>query len=289
MPGILCRRASTVSISGITNSFGAVFNDGSGNPPFADTEHPTGGLAAFFVDDKFNPFRWLTLTAGLRPTHFSGNNGFSENAISPRFGAALTIPRLNWTFRGFYGHFYQAPPLVTASGPLLNFCTESDCGFITLQGERDEEFQFGVTIPYRGWVVDADTFRTRVNNFFDHDVIGESNLFFPLTIEHALIRGMGSYTSLPAPRASRSTSSRLFQPDRRPPAAPSPVASPISKKPNPARSTMTSATRSTSAETSLCPGTPMLPPMSTTAPASPTRFPDSPIPATTSRNTPRSI
>src|SRR5262249_59267338 len=38
-------------------------------------------------------------------------------------------------------------------------------------------------------MLDADTFRTRVNNFFDHDVIGESNLFFPLTIDKALIRG----------------------------------------------------------------------------------------------------
>jgi len=169
--------------------FGAIFNDGSGNPPFADSEHPTGGLAAFFLDDKFKPFSWLTLTAGMRPTHFSGNNGFSENAISPRFGAALTIPHLNWTFRGFYGHFYQAPPLVTASGSLVNLCNQSDCGFITLHGERDEEFQFGVTIPYHGWVFDADNFRTRVNNFFDHDVIGESNLFFPLTIQNALIRG----------------------------------------------------------------------------------------------------
>jgi hypothetical protein len=169
-------------------TFGAIFNDGSANP-FTVAEHPTGGLAAFFIDDKFHPFTWLTLTAGMRPTHFSGNNGFSENAISPRFGVAVTIPRLNWTFRGFYGHFYQAPPLVTASGPLLDLCTASDCGFITLPGERDEEFQFGVNIPYRGWVLDADTFRTRVNNFFDHDVIGESNLFFPLTIQNALIRG----------------------------------------------------------------------------------------------------
>jgi outer membrane receptor protein involved in Fe transport len=38
-------------------------------------------------------------------------------------------------------------------------------------------------------VFDADTFRTRAHNFFDHDVLGESNLFFPLTIENALIRG----------------------------------------------------------------------------------------------------
>jgi len=170
-------------------TFGAIFNDGSETLPFTDAEHPTGGLAAFFVDDKFKPASWLTLTAGLRPTHFSGNRGFSENAISPRFGAALTVPRLNWTFRAFYGHYYQAPPLVTASGPLLNFCTASDCGFIPLQGERDEESQFGLAIPFRGWTVDADTFRTRASNFFDHDVIGESNLFFPLTIQRALIRG----------------------------------------------------------------------------------------------------
>jgi len=167
--------------------FGATFNDGDVLPPVA--EHPTGSLVAFFLDDKFKPVSWLTLTAGLRPTHFAGNNGFSENAISPRFGAALTLPRLNWTFRGFYGHYYQAPPLVTASGSLINFCTQSDCGFIPLSGERDEEHQFGVTIPYRGWTLDADTFRTRVSNFFDHDVIGESNLFFPLTIEKALVRG----------------------------------------------------------------------------------------------------
>jgi len=170
-------------------SFGAVFNDGSGNPPFTDVERPTGSLTAFFFDDKFKPFPWLSLTAGMRPTHFSGNNGFTENAISPRFGAALTIPRLNWTFRGFYGHYYQAPPLVTASGSLIDLCNQNDCGFTTLRGERDEEFQFGVAIPYHGWTLDADSFRTRVDNFFDHEVIGESNLFFPLTIEKALIRG----------------------------------------------------------------------------------------------------
>lgn len=168
---------------------GSIFNDGSGNPPFSDVENPNGSLTAFFVDDKFKPFSWLTLDAGMRPTHFSGVQGFSENAVSPRFGTAITIPHLKWTFRAFYGHYYQAPPLVTASGPLLNLCTQSDCGFIPLHGEQDEEHQFGVMIPYRGWVLDADTFHTSAHNFFDHDVIGESNLFFPLTIEHAFIDG----------------------------------------------------------------------------------------------------
>ncbi len=161
-----------------------------GGSPFFDTGSPSGGLAAFFLDDKFKPVTWLTLSAGMRPTHFSGS-GVSEDAISPRFGATLTLPRLRWTFRAFYGHYYQPPPLLTASGALAQFCNQpgNDCGFIPLHGERDEEHQFGVAIPYRGWMLDADPFRTRVNNFFDHDVIGESNLFFPLTIQSALIRG----------------------------------------------------------------------------------------------------
>jgi outer membrane cobalamin receptor len=159
-----------------------------GGDPFADSEPASGGLAALFIDDKFKPFSWLTLSAGLRPTHFSGS-GTSENAISPRFGATLTVPRLRWIFRAFYGHYYQAPPLQTVSGPLLQFVNANDVTFIPLHGERDEEHQFGVTIPFRGWTLDANTFRTRVNNFFDHEVIGNSNLFFPLTIESALIRG----------------------------------------------------------------------------------------------------
>jgi hypothetical protein len=167
--------------------FGAIFNDGSGNQPFTDTEHPTGSLAAFFIDDKFKPVAWLTLTAGMRPTHFSG--GVAENAISPRFGIAANVPHLNWTFRAFYGHYYQAPPLITASGPLLNLCQLNGCGFIALHGERDEEHQFGVTIPFHGWIFDADNFRTNVSNFFDHNNIGESNLFFPITIAEAVIRG----------------------------------------------------------------------------------------------------
>jgi len=158
-----------------------------GSAPFADSQTASGGLAALFVDDKFKPFSWMTLSAGVRPTYFSG--GITEKAISPRFGATLTVPRLRWTFRAFYGHYYQAPPLLTASGPLINLCGQNNCGFIPIHGERDEEHQFGVAIPVRGWVIDADTFRTRARNFFDHNTIGESNLFFPLTIESALIRG----------------------------------------------------------------------------------------------------
>jgi hypothetical protein len=166
--------------------FGVIFNDGSGNN-FRQRETPTGSVNAFFVDDKFKVTPWLTLMAGMRPTHFSA--GVTESAISPRFGAALAVPKLKWVFRGFYGHYYQAPPLLTASGPLLQFVDQNNLGFIPLRGERDEEHQFGLTIPYRGWTIDADTFRTNAHNFFDHNNVGESDIFFPLTIEKAVING----------------------------------------------------------------------------------------------------
>ena len=178
--------------------FGAIFNDGSGNPPITDTEHPTANLEAFYIDDKFKPFSWLTLSAGMRPTRFSEGNfavtatapPVDESAISPRFGATVTIPRLHWTFRAFYGHYYQAPPIETVSGPaLISYTGQQGLGFATLHGERDEEHQFGVTIPYRGWVLDADNFQTNVANFLDHNNIGASSIFFPLTVSQAVIRG----------------------------------------------------------------------------------------------------
>ncbi|HLV85869.1 MAG TPA: TonB-dependent receptor [Candidatus Sulfotelmatobacter sp.] len=177
--------------------FGATFNDGSGNPPVTDSEKPTANLETFYIDDKLKPFPWLTLSAGMRPTRFAeGNFGansappISESAISPRFGATVTIPHLHWTFRAFYGHYYQAPPIETVSGPaLVDFTQSQQLGFVPLPGERDEEHQFGVVIPYRGWVLDVDNFQTNVVNFLDHNNIGASNIFFPLTVSGALIRG----------------------------------------------------------------------------------------------------
>jgi outer membrane receptor for ferrienterochelin and colicin len=181
--------------------FGAVFNDGSGTLPVADTEHPTANLEAFFVEDKFEAFSWLTLSAGMRPTRFSGSyaSGFTETSVSPRLGATATVPRLRWTVRGFWGRFYQAPPLETVSGPaLVSFAGGQGLSFIPLHGEFDEERQFGVTIPIRRWVVDIDNFRTSVQNFLDHNNIGDSSIFFPITVSQALIRG--SELTLRSPR-----------------------------------------------------------------------------------------
>ncbi|MEA3006579.1 MAG: hypothetical protein QOI94_1848, partial [Acidobacteriaceae bacterium] len=166
--------------------FGVVFNDGS-NPNFSQPQTINGGVEEVFVEDSYKPSTWLTLIGGLRQSHVEA--GVVENAIYPRIGASVLIPKLNWVFRGFYGHFYQPPPLTSVSGPVLEFANGNNTTFVPLHGERDEEHQFGVQIPFRGWLLDADTFKTRANNFLDHSNVGESSIFIPVTVQGALIQG----------------------------------------------------------------------------------------------------
>jgi hypothetical protein len=175
------------------NYFNNTFTDGSENFP-ASSGSVTGGLWEEFVTDKFKPTSWLTVIGGLRQSHFDSPASATqpaaviENVTDPRAGVALRIPRINWVFHAFYGDFYQAPPLLTATGPLLDLATSQSLAFGPLRGERDEEHQFGLTIPFRRWSLDADTFQTRAKNWLDHSNIGESNLFWPLTWESALIQ-----------------------------------------------------------------------------------------------------
>jgi TonB dependent receptor/Carboxypeptidase regulatory-like domain/TonB-dependent Receptor Plug Domain len=152
----------------------------------ASTAAITGGLEEIFVSDKFKVTPWLTIIAGFRQSHFTAD--IVENYVDPRVGVALRIPRLNWVFRAFYGHYYQAPPLLTATGPLLDYANSQQVAFAPLYGERDVEYQAGVTIPIRGWALDADTFQTYARNWLDHNNVGESNIFWPITWDKALIQ-----------------------------------------------------------------------------------------------------
>jgi len=87
--------------------------------------------------------------------------------------------------------------LLTISGPLLQFALAQGFDFIPLRGEHDEEYQLGVSIPIKRWSVDTDYFHTRAKNFFDHDALGNSNIFFPLTIERVFIRAFEVTASSP--------------------------------------------------------------------------------------------
>jgi outer membrane receptor protein involved in Fe transport len=162
-------------------------NDGSGDF-FSQRVQPTGNLEALFVEDQFKASSWLTLSGGLRFTHFSGQ--ISENATDPRIGAAIQIPKLKWVLRAAYSYYYQAPPLDTVSGSLIDNSGCDGCSFLPLYGERDIQQEYGIAIPIHDWTIGETFFHTSVKNFFDHDALGNSNIFLPLTIQGAVIQGL---------------------------------------------------------------------------------------------------
>jgi TonB dependent receptor/Carboxypeptidase regulatory-like domain len=162
-----------------------LFNNGSaGN--VSDANQPTGGLLAVYLQDTYDLDHWVHISAGVRHTHFHGS--MSEDATSPRIGLTVQVPHLNWVLSAFWGKYYQAPPLDTLSGPLVQFAASNTAAFLPLHGERDQVREFGVTIPVAGWTIHADYFVNEATNFFDHNPIGNSNIFFPLTDTGALIR-----------------------------------------------------------------------------------------------------
>src|SRR3984957_16623361 len=104
-------------------SFDVLLNNGS-NAPVNQTLRPTGSLVAAYVEDTFSATDWLRLAGGVRQTHFDGD--LVENATSPRIGVTVRLPRVDWILRGFWGKYYQAPPLTTLTGPLLQFAQNNN-------------------------------------------------------------------------------------------------------------------------------------------------------------------
>ena len=114
------------------DSFFRIINTDGSASPSPQSNRPRGSLFSAFAEDQFRLTDWFTFNGGFRYTHFSG--GLTENKTDPRLGAALRVPKLNWVFRASYGRFYQAPPLTTISGLLLD---STGSGFLPLHGETD--------------------------------------------------------------------------------------------------------------------------------------------------------
>jgi hypothetical protein len=154
-----------------------------------DSKSANAGLVEFYLADHLRLGRYVTLLGGERISIYRA--WLDESAIYPRIGATVEIPHLHWVLRGFYGHFFQPAPILTVSSSVLNYASQQPTGenaFTPIPSERDEEHQFGLQIPYKGWLLDVDNVKNRVNNFLDHSNLGESNMYFPIAVDGALVR-----------------------------------------------------------------------------------------------------
>ncbi|MGB7546578.1 MAG: TonB-dependent receptor [Terracidiphilus sp.] len=170
--------------------FGLVVNDQSYSANSVPKTNATAsaGLVEFHFSDHLRVNRYISLLGGMRISNY--HSGYTESAAYPRIGATVEIPRLHWVLRGFYGHFFQPAPVQTVSSAFLNYVTsqQGENTFVPLPSERDEEHQFGIQIPWKGWVLSVDNFKNRINNFLDHSNVGESNIYFPIAVDGALVR-----------------------------------------------------------------------------------------------------
>ncbi len=151
-----------------------------------------------YIDDKFKPFSWLTLSAGMRPTRFAEGNFAAisdRQSPSPPSARASAPPSPS---RVCVGHSAPSTDTTIRRRPLRPFLVRSDqlragrkvCGFIPLHGERDEEHQFGVTIPYRGWVARRRHLPNQRRQFSSTTTTSEHpTSSSPSPIAKALIRG----------------------------------------------------------------------------------------------------
>ncbi|MGO9336528.1 MAG: carboxypeptidase regulatory-like domain-containing protein [Terracidiphilus sp.] len=170
--------------------FGVMDNTTSPSTIYANESSSAGAaLYEFYLSDHLRLGQYVTLLGGERFSIYRA--WLNESATYPRIGATVEIPHLHWVLRGFYGHFFQPAPILTVSSSVLNYASTLPSGentFTPIPSERDEEHQFGIQIPWKGWFLDVDTVKNRVNNFLDHSNLGESNMYFPIAVDGALVR-----------------------------------------------------------------------------------------------------
>ena len=170
--------------------FGVIDNTTSPSTVYPnDSKSAAAALYEFYLSDHLRLGRYITLLGGERFSIYRA--WLDESAIYPRIGATVEIPRLGWVLRGFYGHFFQPAPILTVSSSVLNYANSLGGGentFTPIPSERDEEHQFGIQIPWKGWFLDIANVKNRVNNFLDHSNLGESNMYFPIAVDGALVR-----------------------------------------------------------------------------------------------------
>jgi outer membrane receptor for ferrienterochelin and colicin len=177
--------------------FALTGHDGSGLS-LTETQVLWAGVVSAFVEDSYRVAPNVTLNGGVRVERFDGT--LTEHAVSPRAGVALNIPKLG-VLRGSFSRYYQHPQTSTIAGPVLQFALKEGFGFLPVPGERDEVWEVGLGIPVRGWTLDFDAYHNTTRNAVDHEVLGNSNLLFPLTIQEGRVRAFES--TLRSPRLAK--------------------------------------------------------------------------------------
>ncbi len=147
-------------------------------------------LVEFYLTDHLRLGQYITLLGGERFSIYHGGYRRVRNLPPHRRNRRDSPPPLGPArlLRPLLPARALCSPSPVPSSTTPAACPPAKTAFTPLPSERDEEHQFGILIPYKGWSLDVDTFKNRVNNFLDHSNLGESNMYFPIAVDGALVR-----------------------------------------------------------------------------------------------------
>ena len=190
------------------NAFGPIVDDNGTvfpNPvlqfsaanPFVFHDQRTGRTWSGFIQDRFSPFKNLTIDAGLRYDNYKLL--ISDDAFSPRIGIAYLIPSTQTVFRVSYNRLFQPPPaenlLLASSAQAAQLSplavTTGQLGVKPILSDKEHVFEVGVQQQLtRFGRLTLSAYNKQIRNFSDKDQFFDTGVIFPISIFAGRVNGV---------------------------------------------------------------------------------------------------
>ncbi len=165
--------------------------------PFVFRDNRTGRMWSGFVQDRFSPFKNLTLDLGVRFDDYKLL--VHEHAFSPRIGLAYLIPSTRTVLRVSYNRLFQSPPaenlLLAGSieaarlSPLA--VTSGEIGVKPIRPDTEHVFELGVQQQVTKFArLSLSAYNKQIRNFSDKDQFFDTGIIFPISIFAGRVNGV---------------------------------------------------------------------------------------------------
>ncbi len=138
----------------------------------------------------------FTISAGLRFDHYALL--VSETGWSPRLGVSWNIQPLGLLLHASYDRTFGTPPfenILVSAAPATRF---NQGFYLPVRPSRGNYYEGGLTQALGRRVrLDANYFHRSIRNFQDDDLLLNTGVGFPITFNHATVRGTEVKLSVP--------------------------------------------------------------------------------------------
>ncbi len=162
--------------------------------PFVFQDATRGSYAALYAQTRFEPFRNLSLSLGIRVD--SSNLLTAESQVSPRIAVAYVVPRAQTVIRASFNRLFQPPQLenlLLSDSPqaraLSPFLEDTDGG-ARVSAERVSAYEIGATQRLTNFArLDLSLWQRNFVNYADPNAFFSTTIVFPNTVKEGYAYG----------------------------------------------------------------------------------------------------